>query len=351
MITAQLNCNTGIDVNTKVCGLTILERAILSCYYAGIKNIEILSDTDKIIIPDSIKKLSDLKYKIKKSKEKPSKGNSFSKKQVKINVSSVINKEYVTALTGGLQAPNEVYQELSDRDSYKKGEKALLNSCRKPGEAFSSHYYRYLSLFFTKYLCRTPVTPNMVTFFFVFIAAAGSIMILSDAWYIYYTGLLLQPMAIVFDCVDGELSRVKYAYSKSGEWLDTVGDNLCTLFFVGAIAVKNHGMHQTDFSFILGAVSVSVYILAVIFLFITLFKTTTSGSLQAISKEVQKTGPVAKFFAVGLKRNLVTLYFVILGFFYLTEAILVLNILGGLGLFVYSIVTLLKASGKRKGEV
>ena len=45
MTTAQLNCNTGIDINKKICGLTILERTILACYYAGIKNIEILNET------------------------------------------------------------------------------------------------------------------------------------------------------------------------------------------------------------------------------------------------------------------------------------------------------------------
>jgi phosphatidylglycerophosphate synthase len=192
------------------------------------------------------------------------------------------------------------------------------------------------------------VTPNVITAFFVLIAAVGSIMILSDKWYIYYTGLIMQPMAIVFDCVDGEIARVKYAYSKSGEWLDTVGDNFCTLFFVIAIAIKNHGIHNNDASLILGTVSVSIYVLAVLMLFMTLYKTTSSGSLQALSKEVQKSGALAKFVTVALKRNLVTLYFMILGFFYLTQTLLILNIAGGLGLMSYSVISLIK-SGKGKG--
>ena len=100
MTTAKLNCNTGIDFNRKICGLTILERTILSCYYAGFKKIEIIHKDDKIIIPDSVKKLSGLAYTIKASKEKPFKENSFSKNILRVNVSSIINREYIEDLQG-----------------------------------------------------------------------------------------------------------------------------------------------------------------------------------------------------------------------------------------------------------
>jgi hypothetical protein len=76
------------------------------------------------------------------------------------------------------------------------------------------------------------------------------------------------------------------------------------------------------------------------FLFLTLSKTTDSWSLQAISKEVKEKGRMAAFFTVALKRNLVTLYFMILGFFYLTGRILVINIIGGIGMLVSSFITL-----------
>jgi len=348
MTTAQLNCNTGINFNQKICGLTILERVILSCYHAGIKEIELIHENDKILIPESVQNLSDLDLSIKILKEKAFKENSFKKEILSLNVSSIINKEYVLNLFGEPAAPNQVYQELTDASSYKIAEKAILNSCRKPGEAFSSHYYRYLSLFFTKYVCRTSfITPNMVTAFFVLIAAVGSVMIISDKWYIYFLGLIMQPLAIVFDCVDGELARVKYAYSKNGEWLDTVGDNFCTLFFIIAIAYKHYEINQTQESLILGIVSIVIYILNILFLFRTLSKTTDSGSLQAISNEVKKKGLLAKIVAIALKRNLVTLYFMILGFFYLTGTILVINIVGGIGMLVFSVVTLLKLRKKQ----
>lgn len=340
---AHLNCNTDIDFNKKICGLTILERAVLSCYYAGIKNIEIIHENDNITIPDSVTALPDLKYSIKVANDKPFKHNSLNKSTLEINVSSVINKEYVSMLLGQPAAPNQVYQELSDPSTYKAAQKALLNSCRKPGDVFSSYYYRYFSLFFTKYLCRTPVTPNMITAFFVLIAAVGSLLILSDKWYLYYLGLIMQPLAIVFDCVDGEIARIKYAYSKSGEWLDTIGDNFCTLFFVAAIAYKNHQIYQTQLSLVLGILGVTFYVLAVTFLLITLLKSTDSGSLQTINREIQQKGKIAKFTAIAVKRNLVTLYFMILGFFYFTQTILVLSIIGGLGMLIFSVISLAKS--------
>lgn len=343
MTTAQLNCNTGIDINKKLCGLTILERTILACYYAGIKNIEILDETGSITIPASAEKLSDLKCKVKKSKDKPFKSNSFSKGNLSINVSSIVNKEYIITLTGGPAALNQVCHELTDEASYKEAQKVLLNSLRKPGEAFSSHYYRYLSLFFTKYLCRTPVTPNMITVFLAFLAAVGAVMIINDRWYVYYIGLILQVLALVFDCVDGEIARIKYLFSKNGDWIDSAGDNACTLFFVIAIAVKNHDIYQSSTSYVLGIISVVFYVLAVFSLFFTLFKTTSSGSLQTITREVGKKGALLKFFSTLLKRNIVTPILMVLGFFYLTQTILILNIIAGAGLMIFSIVSLIKA--------
>jgi len=343
MTTAQLNCNTGIDITRKICGLTILERTILACYYAGIKNIELLSESGSIAIPVSAEILPDLKCKIKKSKDKPFKNNSFSKGNLSINVSSIINKEYVIALTGGPEAMNQVYEELTDKESYKKAQKTLLNSLRKPGEAFSSHYYRYLSLLFTKYLCRTSVTPNMITLFLAVLAAVGGLMIINDRWYVYYIGLILQVLALVFDCVDGEIARIKYKFSKNGDWIDSAGDNACTLFFVIAIAIKNHDIYQSSTSYVLGIISVVFYVLAVFSLFFTLFKTTSSGSLQTITREVGKKGALLKFFSTLLKRNIVTPILMVLGFFYLTQTILILNIIAGFGLMVFSIVSLIKA--------
>lgn len=343
MITAQLNCNTGIDVNKKLCGLTILERALLSCYYAGIKEIEIVNENDQLIIPESVKKFPDLTYTVKISDEKASKENSFDKDTLKLNVSSVVNKEYIVAIIGQPETVNQVYEELSGRKSYKKAEKALLNSCRKPGDVWISYLYRYASLFFTRFLCKTPVTPNMITAFFVLIAAVGSLLVVSDEWYLYYIGLVMQPLAIVFDCVDGEIARIKYAYSKNGEWLDTAGDNMCTLFFVTAIAYKNHGIYQNDISFVLGIMGVASYVIAVGLLLFTLFKSTDSGSLQTINKDIQKKGRVARFFAIAMKRNLITIYFMVLGFFYFTQTILILNIIGGIGLIIFSLNSLLKS--------
>ncbi len=350
MVTAQVNCNTGIDINKKICGLTILERTVLSCYYAGIKSFEILTATDNIAMPESIKKLSDLKYTVKVSGEKPFNDNTFSNGLFRINVSSIINKEYVAAMTGGPEAPNQVYQELTDKSSYRKAQKDLLNSLRKPGEAFSSRWYRHLSLFFTKYLCRTPVTPNMITLFLVFIAAAGGVLIVSDSWYIYYIGLIMQVLALTFDCVDGEIARIKFAFSKNGDWIDSAGDNSCTLFFITAIAIKNHGIHQNETSLILGIAAVSGYVLAVASLFFTLFKTTSSGSLQTISGKVKTRGPAMNFLTTLLKRNIVTPIMVVLGLFYCTQSILIAMTIGCAGLIIFAAISLIKAkAGQSRG--
>jgi phosphatidylglycerophosphate synthase len=343
MTTAKINCNTGIDVNQKICGLTILERIIFSCYYGGCRKIEIINENENVIITERVKQLEALDLGLKISNEKPFKENNYNKGVLKLNADSVINKVYFITLSGGEPAVNQVCYRLVNRESFKEAKKVLLNSLRKPGDAFSSRYYRYLSLFFTKYLCHTPITPNMVTFLLVLIAAAGALLIQSDRWYIYYIGLIMQVLALVFDCVDGEIARIKFQFSKNGDWIDSAGDNTCTLLFVIAIAVKTI-ISIREYQLHSWRIICSFLYLAVASLFITLFKTTSSGSLQTITREVQKRGALAIFVTTMMKRNIVTPILVIIGFFYLTKVILILNIIAGAGLMIFSVISLIKAS-------
>ena len=317
----------------KICGITIVERVVLSIYYAGYKDIRVICDDGNKAI--ELKKILDanprenLKIVFDPS---PVAGS-----DVVFHADSAINKEHVLSVIKGQDQPRSINIKIVDEKSVHVAKWALLNSCRKPGEAISSHYYRYISLFFTSYLCETKVTPNQVSFFFLLIGFVGGVLISLPSPILYFIGLICQPLAIVFDCVDGEIARVKYQYTKSGEWLDTVCDNLCTLFFVIGISITNYRLNPTPFDYKLGLVTTVAYLIAIAMMFITLMKFSDSGSLAVINADIRKKGKVANFFAVLLKRNVVTLVFMVLGFFYLTRTLLFLNMAGCIGLMIFSI--------------
>lgn len=322
------------NIFTKVCGLTLIERVVFSVFYTDFKEVNIICEheelkktIDEIFLKNCRENLV-LKYYNR---------GDINEDDILIDADSVINKEFVNYLVDKKDASRIINIKIVNVFSIKEAEKALLNSCRKPGEAISSHYYRYVSLFFTKYLCKTKITPNQVSFLFLLIGLIGGIFIAIPNRFLYFLGLIFQPLAIVFDCCDGELARLKYEYTKMGEWLDTVCDNLCTLFFVIGISITNYRMHPSVLDYNLGVITVLMYSLAVLLLFVTLMKVSSSGSLNVINRDFKKKGKLASFLAVLLKRNVVTLIFVFLGFFYLTRTLLFLNIIGCLGLIIFSL--------------
>jgi phosphatidylglycerophosphate synthase len=94
---------------------------------------------------------------------------------------------------------------------------------------------RPISLLMSRYLVNTPFTPNHVTTF-------GLILGLLAAWFVSYGtwleialgGILLQVSSII-DGVDGELARMRLTSSHSGEWFDTICDDVINLSFLSGL--------------------------------------------------------------------------------------------------------------------
>lgn len=93
----------------------------------------------------------------------------------------------------------------------------------KDKQYFIVGYYRLIAIPIIKLLLRTPVTPNMVSWFNIFF----SVIIL----FLFATNNILLAIVLVFvrnilDCVDGGLARVKQQFSPWGGFLDFLGDKI-----------------------------------------------------------------------------------------------------------------------------
>ncbi len=104
---------------------------------------------------------------------------------------------------------------------------------------------------FTEWVCRPPaalfvyllkntrVTPNQVTFLSGALAAvAGAMYALlpGQLWLIAAT--LVLELSFIFDCVDGQLSRIRKSSSTLGHLLDFLMDELKALLILGCIAIR-----------------------------------------------------------------------------------------------------------------
>ena len=109
---------------------------------------------------------------------------------------------------------------------------SLLSSLRKPLDGLIARALnRYVSLWVTKRLINTRLTPNQMTL----IAAVFGVL---AVWFggaadFIWAGVCIQMQSILDGC-DGEIARLKYLRSRSGEWLDSICDDVLNLgVFVG----------------------------------------------------------------------------------------------------------------------
>jgi phosphatidylglycerophosphate synthase len=80
------------------------------------------------------------------------------------------------------------------------------------------------------------LTPNQVTVTSILVGLAASVVLLRSSGYplVAVAGLMFQLNSIL-DSVDGELARLRFQFSKLGQWLDNVSDDVVdNLFIVSA---------------------------------------------------------------------------------------------------------------------
>lgn len=124
--------------------------------------------------------------------------------------------------------------DVTSDEAARRAERALFRSLRKPQDGWTSrHLNRYVSLFFSRLLVRTPLRPNQVSLAILSVGMAGAIMAAQGGYWPLLIGAFLFQAQSVLDGCDGEMSRVSHRGSRLGEWLDTIGDDLTNYGFFG----------------------------------------------------------------------------------------------------------------------
>jgi phosphatidylglycerophosphate synthase len=90
------------------------------------------------------------------------------------------------------------------------------------------------------------VTPNHVTICAILVGlTAAAIAATAHAyWQFALAGVLLELDSIL-DSVDGELARLRFQYSKLGQWLDNLSDDIVDNAFIAAVGCALGGIWQT----------------------------------------------------------------------------------------------------------
>ena len=128
----------------------------------------------------------------------------------------------------------------SDCDTYediKFAEKKLLNTLPKTTDYFiSRNFNRKISTKITKFLSKTSLTPNMISFSILVLAILTAIMLMKGIYpWILIGGILIQLISILDGC-DGEVARLKHIKSKWGAWFDGAIDKYVDTFIIAGLA-------------------------------------------------------------------------------------------------------------------
>jgi phosphatidylglycerophosphate synthase len=78
-------------------------------------------------------------------------------------------------------------------------------------------------------LCHLPITPNQVTLGAGVLGLLGALLIATGRYPAVVAGFLLAQAQSILDGCDGELARVRFQQSATGEWLDTVVDDFLNI--------------------------------------------------------------------------------------------------------------------------
>lgn len=150
------------------------------------------------------------------------------------------------------------------RETAARARRALLRSLRKPIDGVvSRHLNRHVSLFLTRFLVDTGIRPNAFTvaFMVVGVAAGGVAAAFPSGWGLVVAAALFQAQSILDGC-DGEMARLTYRFSKQGQWLDSIGDDLTNYSFCLGLAVGQAQLLGRPSLFWLGGLTLAMQLVA-----------------------------------------------------------------------------------------
>jgi len=125
--------------------------------------------------------------------------------------------------------------EVVDERSRRAAEWALLRGMNKAFEGPVDALINWrFSMRITRVLARTPVTPNLITIVAIAVGLVAAFLASRGSWpALAAAGVLLELNSILDSC-DGELARLRWQYSKLGQWLDNLGDDIVDNAFIAA---------------------------------------------------------------------------------------------------------------------
>ncbi|HEY5926062.1 MAG TPA: CDP-alcohol phosphatidyltransferase family protein [Kofleriaceae bacterium] len=167
--------------------------------------------------------------------------------------------------------------ELVDDAARRKAEWALIRRMNKSYEGPVDALINWrFSMRITRLLARRSlaITPNHVTIVAILVGLAASAFASRGQWWTFAIAGVLLELNSILDSVDGELARLRYQFSRLGQWLDNLADDVVDNLFLVAVGYGIGGMWLW-----LGIAAASARVLVSLVTYVSVFVRTGTGDI------------------------------------------------------------------------
>ena len=125
------------------------------------------------------------------------------------------------------------WADVNDTESYRKAESEVLKNLNKQHDGIIARYCnRPISIWISKKLAVTSITPNQISIFAFSVACIASFLFAMGSYIPLIIGGILAQISSIIDGCDGEVARMKYKDSSYGGWFDAVLDRYADGFLL-----------------------------------------------------------------------------------------------------------------------
>ncbi len=180
-----------------------------------------------------------------------------------------------------------VWQDVDTISDVRYAEKLLLHATRSPKDGIIARAInRPISNFISKWLVKTPVTPNQLSLLNFLLTLVVAWLVAGGKPVNTIIGGFLFQFASIFDGCDGEVATLKLMDSKQGAMFDTIMDYLSYIVFIIGVTMGAYHITHNNWMWVFMAGIVVFVIIAVRFGLQYLGK--DSGSMKDFAHEMNQ---------------------------------------------------------------
>lgn len=152
---------------------------------------------------------------------------------------------------------DDYWIDVDDEKTFKKAESKLLDTLKKTSDGPISRYLnRPISARITRYLLRTDITPNYVSFFSFILATLGAFFFFLGGYVNLVIGAILAQVSSVIDGCDGEIARLKFQITEFGGWFDAVLDRYADAFLLFGLTYYVYFANRNSLALFIGFLAI-----------------------------------------------------------------------------------------------